>query len=37
MTCSLQSYFPIMANAYDEQGQVDLASVHRLTEFVQVV
>jgi dihydrodipicolinate synthase/N-acetylneuraminate lyase len=34
MSRTLQGYFPIMATAYDEQGQVDLASMRRLTEYL---
>jgi len=30
----LRGYFPIMATAYTENGQVDLASMRRLTEFL---
>jgi 4-hydroxy-tetrahydrodipicolinate synthase len=30
----MRGYFPIMATAYREDGQVDLASMRRLTEFL---
>jgi len=30
----LRGYFPIMATAYDEDGEVDLASMRRLTNFL---
>jgi len=30
----LRGYFPIMATAYDDDGQVDLAGMRRLTEFL---
>jgi 4-hydroxy-tetrahydrodipicolinate synthase len=34
MTRKLQGYFPIMATAYDRDGQVDLLAMRRLTEFL---
>ena len=34
MSRTLRGYFPIMATAYDESGEVDLASMRRLTNFL---
>ena len=34
MPKKLQGYYPIMATAYTQDGQVDLASMRRLTNFL---
>ena len=34
MSRELRGYFPIMATAYDKTGEVDLASMRRLTNFL---
>ena len=34
MVRKLAGYYPIMATAYDREGQVDLAAMRRLTEFL---